>query len=497
MAKQSPFDDAVALFLDRKWRLNNLYWIEDKHGQVVKFQLNPAQERLLGELHYLNIILKARQMGFSTFILILALDCCLFNSHFAAGLIADTQTNAQNLLDRVKFAYERLPEQLKAERLITTDNKSEIEFSNGSGIEVGVSLRSSTKNFLHISEYGKVCAKNPDRAAEIRTGALNTLAPKQLCFIESTAEGRSGDFFDKCEWSKSLHDAGTAPGTMDYKFHFFPWYRDSTYRLAEPVRLSPEDEKYFDDLLTEHGIDLDEEQEWWYAAKKREQGDGMLKEYPSTPDEAFMSAKDGAYFAKEITALRQRKQIGELAFETRSVINTYWDLGIDDSTAIWLHQVIAGKHRFVGYYENSGEGIGFYLDWLNKWRARFGASFGQHYGPHDMEHRMMGENAESIKDVAARLGYQFTIVPRTKDKLGSIQRVRTILPQCQFATPEVDTGLQHLESYCRDWDDKYGVWKSQPRHDEHSHGADAFMTFVDGWQSPTKPRPKFKKRSVI
>lgn len=497
MGKQSQFDVAFGLFSDRKWRLNNLYWIRDKQGHVVKFKLNPAQDRLLDELHYLNIILKARQMGFSTFILVLALDCCLFNSNFAAGLIADTQTNAQNLLDRVKFAYERLPEQLKEQRTVTTDNASEIEFSNGSGIEVGVSLRSSTKNFLHISEYGKVCAKNPDRAAEIRTGALNTLAPKQLCFIESTAEGRSGDFFDKCEDAKKLHDAGEAPGVMDYKFHFFPWFRDSTYRLSEPVRLTPDDEKYFDDLLAEHGIDLDEEQEWWYAAKKKEQGDGMLKEYPTTSEEAFMSAKDGAYFAKEITALRQRQEIKEFPFETRSVVNTYWDLGVDDSTAIWLHQVIAGKHRFVGYYEDSGEGIGFYLDWLNKWRARYGATFGQHYGPHDIEHRMMGENAESVKDIAARLGFAFTVVPRTKDKLGSIQRVRSILPQCQFAVPETDGGLKHLEAYSRDWDDKYGVWKSQPRHDEHSHGADAFMTFVDGWQAPAKKRPAFKKRSVV
>lgn len=84
----------------------------------------------------------------------------------------------------------------------------------------------------------------------------------------------------------------------------------------------------------------------------------------------------------------------------------------------------------------AAEGIGFYLDWLNKWRARYGATFGQHYGPHDIEHRMMGENAESVKDIAARLGFAFTVVPRTKDKLGSIQRVRSILPQCQFAVPE-------------------------------------------------------------
>ncbi|QAX31305.1 terminase [Leisingera sp. NJS204] len=490
--KPSPFDDAVAKFGDRKWRLNNLYWIKDRHGNVVKFKLNPAQEQLLDELHTLNIILKARQLGFSTFILILALDCCLFNSHFAAGLIADTQTNAQNLLDRIKFAYERLPAQLQELRPVVTQNATEIEFGNGSGVEVGVSLRSSTKNFLHISEYGKVCAKNPDRAKEIKTGSLNTVAPGQLVFIESTAEGRSGDFFDKCETSKAARDMGAALGLLEYRFHFFPWFLDDTYRLSKPVKLTPEEEKYFDELLAEHGIDLDEEQEWWYAAKAREQGTDMWREFPTTPDEAFKAAKDGAYWAKEIAALRQRGEIRDLPFETRTPVNTFWDLGVDDSTSIWLHQLIAGKHRFVGFIEASGEGIAYYLDELEKWRVRHGATFGQHYGPHDVEHRMQGEEAESIRDIAARLGFHFTVVERTKVKLGSIQAVRTTLPKCQFSVPTVETGLNHLEQYSRDWDEKHGVWKSQPRHDEHSHGADAFMTFVDGWNPPPKKAPKHK-----
>lgn len=497
MAEPSLFDDAVAKFGDRRWRLNNLYWIKDKSGAVVKFQLNPAQDQLLDELHTLNIILKARQLGFSTFILVLALDCCLFNGHFEAGLIADTLVNAQNLLDRIKFCYDRLPGELKELRPITASNKTEIEFGNGSSVEVGVSLRSGTKNFLHISEYGKVCAKAPDRAKEIKSGALNTIAPGQLVFIESTAEGRSGDFFDKCEASKKLHDMGAALGLMDYKFHFFPWYLDDTYRLPDPVRLTPEEEAYFNDLYAEHGIDLDEDQEWWYASKWREQGDEMWREFPSTPEEAFKAAKDGAYWAKWIAGLRQRGEIRDFPFESRTLVNTFWDLGVDDSTAIWLHQLIAGKHRFVGYIEDSGEGIAYYLDRLEKWRVQHGATFGQHYGPHDIEHRMLGENAESVRDVAARLGFNFDVVPRTKDKYGSIQRVRAILPQCQFAVPAVEKGLNHAEQYSRDWDEKYGVWKSQPRHDEHSHGADSLMTFADGWRSPPKKTPKQSSIRVV
>jgi hypothetical protein len=139
--------ELVDQWSDRRWRLNHLYYIQDKHGSVVLFQMNEAQEKLLDELHYLNIILKARQMGFSTFILILALDCCIFNDHFAAGLVADTLDNAKGLLKRIKFAYERMPQEIRGVVPIKTDNATEIEFGNGSGVEVGVSLRSGTKNF--------------------------------------------------------------------------------------------------------------------------------------------------------------------------------------------------------------------------------------------------------------------------------------------------------------------------------------------------------------
>ena len=485
MGQPALSKELIDQWSDREWRLNNLYWIEDKRGKVVKFQLNEAQQKLLDELHYLNLILKARQMGFSTFILLLALDCALFNDHFAAGLVADTLDNAKNLLKRIKFAYERIPKEIQNVVAVKTDNATEIEFGNGSKIEVGVSLRSGTFNFIHISEYGKICAQLPEKAREIKTGALNTLAPRQFGFIESTAEGRGGDFYDKSQAAQRIRDAGREPGELDYKFHFFPWYSDPTYQTDARVAVSAELRNYFKQLRAEHGIELTQEQQWWYAGKANEQGEDMLKEYPSTPDEAFMGAKDGAYFAKDIRALRQRGKIGNFEFETRTPVNTFWDLGVSDSTVIWLHQLIAGRHRFVGYYENSGEGIAHYLDWLDRWRAMHQARFGEHYGPHDIEHRKQGLRAESIRDIAAQLGYDFDVVERTQDKLNSIQAVRTKLPECEFDEEACAEGLEHLENYSRDWDEKYGVWKRHPRHDEHSHGADAFMTFADGFFVPT------------
>ncbi|MCP4181857.1 MAG: terminase [Hyphomicrobiales bacterium] len=475
---------------DQEYRLNHLYWIQDKHGNVTKFHMNASQHKLFHEMHYLNIILKARQLGFSTFILILALDCCLFNSNFNAGLVADTLDNAKNLLKRIKFAYENLEPDFKEVIGIKADNATDIEFTNNSWIEVGVSLRSGTKNFVHISEYGKICAKAPEKAKEIRSGTLNTLAKGQLGFIESTAEGRGGDFYDKTTQSRNIADSGREPEDMEYKFHFFPWYDDEEYQLSKPVTMTSEEKRYFKSLVDEHGIELTDGQKWWYSLKSREQAEDMWKEYPSTADEAFAAARDGAYFANDIRALRQRGKIGKLEYESRTPVNTFWDLGVGDSTVIWLHQLIAGRHRFVGHYKNSGEGIEHYLDWLDRWRAVRGAVFGTHYGPHDIEHRkqitdMATGQLITIKSVAAGLGYDFEVVVRSAKKQNSIQAVRSILPDCEFDESETSDGIIALENYSKEWDEKGGTWKSNPLHNKYSHDADAFMTFADGWDSDT------------
>lgn len=484
MGEPALSKELIDQWSDRRWRLNHLYFIEDKRGNVVLFQLNEAQSKLLDDLHYLNIILKARQMGFSTFILILALDCCIFNDHFAAGLVADTIDNAKNLLKRIRFAYQRMPEEIKAVVPIKTDNAYEIEFGNGSGVEVGVSLRSGTKNLVHISEYGKICAKHPDKAKEIKSGTLNTIASQQLVFIESTAEGQAGDFYAKTEQARALLDKGRELGELEYRFHFFAWWQDATYRVSEPHLLTAENLKYFDSLETEHGIVLTDEQKWWYAAKSVEQGEDMWKEYPSTPDEAFKAAKEGAYFGKDMRSLRQRGKIGAFPYVPGIPVNTFWDFGLGDTQTIWLHQVVAGEHRFIGYFEDSGMGLGHYFNWLDKWAAQRNARWGVHYGPHDIDHRRQtatSGKAETIKTMAAGLGFNFVTVERNPDKINSIHGVRMKLPSCCFDEVGCSVGVIHLENYSRDWDEKLGVWRSHPRHDEHSHGADGFMTFTDGY----------------
>ena len=86
------------------WRLEHLYWIENKAGQLQRFSLNRAQRRLHERLWYRNDILKARQLGISTYVAMLMLDMSLFRSNFHCGIIDKSLPDAQQKLAKLRFA---------------------------------------------------------------------------------------------------------------------------------------------------------------------------------------------------------------------------------------------------------------------------------------------------------------------------------------------------------------------------------------------------------
>ena len=184
---------------DRTWRLNNLYWIINREGNKIPFRMNWAQRDLYDNMWYCNVILKARQLGFSSMIGLLFLDACLFNDNVCAGIIAHRTDDSEKLFNRVRFAYDNLHPAIRMIRKLNVETKGELKFNNGSFFYIDTSMRSSTLQYLHISEFGKICAKYPDKAEEIVTGSLNTVAAGQYIFIESTAEGREGYFYDICK----------------------------------------------------------------------------------------------------------------------------------------------------------------------------------------------------------------------------------------------------------------------------------------------------------
>lgn len=462
---------------DRYWRLNNLYCIKDKAGKKVKFRMNWAQRRLYGLLWYFNVILKARQLGFTTFILIYFLDSCLFNSNHAAGVIAHTKEDAQDLFDnKVKFAYDNLPDWLRAKRPATQDSAKKLMFSNGSSFTVGTSLRSGTYQKLLVSEYGKTSAKYPEKAREIKTGALNTVEAGQQIFIESTAEGKMGEFFDICEQSRNLEKQGKTLTRLEPKFHFFAWFDNPEYALnAEETALTVVPKAIAEYLLNFPA--LTDGQKAWYAAKAAVMGEDMKREFPSTPDEAFEGSNEGAWYTKEMTQVRAVGGIKLVPYDRRYPVHTFWDIGqSSDMMVIWFYQYINGEHRFINYHESNGEGWNFYARFLQS----LDYTYAQHWWPHDGKKRIVGTEVQTSRQLAEQVGIRpIHITPVTKSVHDDIRNhCRPILPSCQFDAANTALGVKRLDDYRKRWDTTNSMWLNDPQHDEASHGADGFRTFA-------------------
>lgn len=405
----------------------------------------------------------------TTFIDLYLLDECLFNSGVEAGIIAHNLDDVSKIFRRkIQFPYENLPEEIRNTVWPTTDSKTEMTFSNGSTISVGVSFRSGTCQYLHISEYGKICAKFPDKAEEIRTGALEAVAVGQMVFIESTAEGRGGDFAEQVKIARKHQDEGTPLTEMDYRLHFFPWFMDPTYHLDEYVLITTEWQQYFEDLRRMHGIELTVAQKNWYVKKAAKQGDKMNREYPSTIDECFMAAVKGAYWAKEIQILRQQRRIGVVPHDPSLLVHTGWDLGRNDSNPIWFFQYYGGQFRFIDYYENSGKSIAHYVQVMREKSQKLKYNYGWHYLPHDVAVTDLSqENDLSRKQVLERLGVVNIVMVKRESDLRNqegVDSVRMILPRSWFDKEKCDKGLACLESYSLKWDEKRGEASQYPEH---------------------------------
>lgn len=461
------------LLWDYRRRLKSwtLYKIKDKYWKVIPFIPNKYQAYLLDNLHYKNLILKARQLGFSTFIQILMLDQVLFRSNIACWVIAQWLKEAKNIFDnKIKFAYDNLPEWLKQQRGIIKDNTDTIEFDNWSSIYVWTSFRWWTLQFLHISEYWKICAKFPERAREINTWALEAVASWCYVFIESTAEWKSWDFYDKSEVAKKLHLSWKKLNKHEYKFFFFPWWEVDEYRLDDKdLKLTQNVIDYFKDLELKEWIKCDEEQMKWYQMKKDDKKDDMFREYPSTPEEAFLVAIAWSYYKKWINKVLEDKRLCLVPYENSLPVHTAWDLWgawWGDDMVVWFFQVYWKEIRVIDYFD----WVWYWLkdihrEVLNKKEYNYWVV----YLPHDAKVASMNDR-KTREETMIELWYKVEVLPRTliSDR---IDITRDAFQFMYFDESNCSEWLNKVAEYRRKWSDSQWTFLDVPEH-KWSHSAD-------------------------
>lgn len=469
--------EMIAKLADQEWRLNNLYWIIDKQGKKVQFRMNGVQRDLFGGMWYFNVILKSRQHGITTFVCLYMLDTCLFNSNVRCAVVAhDDDDTTAYFRDKIKFPYEHLPEELKAARESKIDRKQEMLFSNNSSIRVTTSGRSGTNNIVLSSELGKTSVMRPDRAKEVITGSFETIHDGGMIFVESTARGRYGEFYEICKRAQDLQRAGKELLKSDFKFHFYPWWKEPLNAIADyrQVTITERHLTYFQGLKAKFHIDLTPEQKAWYVKKEETLQGDMLKEHPSTPDECWQETLEGTYFATQFRKLRENKRITSVPYFDGVNVDTWWDLGYSDQNCIWFTQDIGREIHVIDYYDNSGEPLSHYADVM---KAK-GYRYGRHVGPHDVMKHELG-SGKTLFQQAAELGIHFDVgAPMPTNEQARVESARKILSICWFDEAKCDVGLKGLESYRKEWDEKRGCFKDRPLHDWASHPAEAFLTMA-------------------
>jgi len=458
------------------WRLDNLYTIEDKDGIKQLMKLNNSQIKVLKKFnHTRKIILKSRQQGISTLYLAYNLDSCIFGEGFSAGIQSYGQDESNKLQRRAELMWDEFPQYLKDLLGIKmlTNNQKGMSFSNRSILKIG-NFRGDTLQSLHVSELGKIAKKFPEKAEELKKGAFQSVGKNNKITIESTAEGKSGMFYDMWAQAELLQKTGRGLGPFDFQAIFLSWMEDHDCNLDHETPLTEDDEKHLSKLEQELGIVLTKTQKWWYAAKKMELAAGFDQEYPATPEMAFAQSVEGTYYANEFKTL----VYVDNNYDPNLKVHSAFDLGMNDTFAIGFFQKHPDGHiELIGEYLNSGHGLEFYRDIFDALNKKFGWVHGETYVPHDSKVRELIAD-KTRWDALRELGFN-PILVRKHRLADGIEATRQFLKNLRI-NRDCEETIRAIQNYRKKYDAKYDVYLDTPVHDEHSHAADMIRYLAMG-----------------
>ena len=188
---------------------------------------------------------------------------------------------------------------------------------------------------------------------------------------------------------------------------------------------------------------------------------------------SFSAPVEGSYYSSIINGLEEKGRMVNIDVDGLARTYTGWDLGMSDSTSIWVAQLVNKEVRLVDFVENHGVGLDYYVNWLkeNDWMHA------THILPHDVVVRELG-TGKSRKEMLEDAGLAITVADKLTIMDG-IQAARRLLPRCWF-DPKVKDGLDALKNYRRVYDEKRSVFHDRPLHDWASHASDAFRYLAVG-----------------
>jgi len=203
---------------------------------------------------------------------------------------------------------------------------------------------------------------------------------------------------------------------------------------------------------------------------------------------SFEGVQSGSVFGRQMQDADKDGRICGVPWQPEFPVDTWWDIGTGDPTAIWFTQDVGREIHVIDYYENSGAGVG--IDFYARHLQQLPYVWGTHHGPHDLEAHQFAANGKSTREVASSLGLRFKIVDKL-DKQSQVNAGRAFMKRCWFDRLKTERGRDALMSYHYQWDDKRKAFSDEPYHDWSSNAADAYMQLSVGHKLaiPRAPEP--------
>lgn len=261
-------------------------------------------------------------------------------------------------------------------------------------------------------------------------------------------------------------------------FNFTPRGKNHAYRLLESAKQNPE--IWYTSILNvedTQAIPADVLERARLEIIEKNGDDAIFRqEYYCD----FNGGLQGSYYASLITKLDDQKKITSVPYEPALPVHTAWDLGVDDSTVIWFFQVYGKEFRIIDYYEDSNEGLPYYVRVLKEKTREYGYAYGDHFFPWDVTITEFGTGKTRLSIARELLGPTARPVKKLQ-VVDGIDYVRRLLPRCWFDAQKCKRGIDALMAYRKDWNEKLETYKASPVHDWSSHAADAFRYLAVGY----------------
>jgi phage terminase large subunit len=227
----------------------------------------------------------------------------------------------------------------------------------------------------------------------------------------------------------------------------------------------------------------------WFPETLHEEKDALkardIHAYNQVWEGMCRQTVDGAIFANEMQLAEANGRITKVPYDPMKPVHAIWDLGWSDQTAIWFLQFIGMETRLISYLEDNQKTVNYYLSELQK----KGYIYDTMWLPHDAGNKTLASAGRSIEEIVRNAGFKTKVLPRVP-VVDSINAARTMFPNMWFDRDNCADGLACLRHYRYDVDPDTGMFSKTPRHDQYSHGADAFRYIAMMVKETPKPKAK-------